>query len=71
MQHLANWHPVALTSFISKCFERHVKDHIYNTEVKIDEVISTTINSAFTHLQKKHEDATLGLQLSIQYYYSL
>ncbi|KAK1796275.1 hypothetical protein P4O66_009347, partial [Electrophorus voltai] len=64
---LNNYHPIALTSIIMKCFERLVMIHIktqlppsldplqfaYRSNRSTDDAISTTLHLALTHLDKK------------------
>ena len=63
---LNDYHPVALTSVIMKCFERLVKDHITSTQPdtldplqfayrpnrSTDDTIATTLHTALSHLEK-------------------
>ncbi|KAK1788810.1 hypothetical protein P4O66_002619 [Electrophorus voltai] len=64
---LIDYHPIALTSIIMKCFERLIMRHIktqlppfldplqfvYHSNRSTDEAISTTLHLALTHLDKK------------------
>jgi gmma-aminobutyric acid receptor subunit gamma/cGMP-dependent protein kinase 2 len=65
---LNDYHPVALTSVIMKCFERLVKDHntstvpvtldplqfAYRTNRSIDDAITITLHTALSHLDKRN-----------------
>ena len=65
---LNDYHPVALTSIIMKCFERLVKDHIISTlpvpldplqfvycpNRSTDDAIAITLHTALSHLDKSN-----------------
>ncbi|KAI4905268.1 hypothetical protein NFI96_004841 [Prochilodus magdalenae] len=65
---LNDWHPVALTSIISKCFEKLVRDFIcsslpatldpmqfvYRQNRSTDDAIALTLHTALSHLDKKN-----------------
>ena len=71
---LNDYCPIALTSFIMKCFERLVKDHItstlpdtvdpfqfaYHPNRSTDDAITITLHSALSHLYKRNT-CTVGM----------
>ncbi|KAK1787903.1 hypothetical protein P4O66_016384 [Electrophorus voltai] len=83
---LNDYHPVALTSIIMKCFERLVMRHIktqldpsldllqsmYRSNCSTDDAISTTFHLVLTYLDKKgtYMRMLFRLQFSIQHHRS-